>query len=62
MDKLTEIHGDGNCHICGRPKREVHAPNSVCSYPHGMVPVKPIKDGKPEGFWAWDYPEEYLKD
>lgn len=45
---LKEIHGDGLCHICGRPKAE--SGSEICSYPHAMYPVT---DDGPGGFWAW---------
>ena len=55
MPTPQEIHGDGNCHICGKPK--AGEGNSVCSYPHGMVPDKAVDADHPEGFWTWKLPE-----
>jgi hypothetical protein len=45
--ELLAIHGDGNCHICGHPKREKGS--DICSYPHAMVPVKEVSPG----MWSW---------
>ena len=53
MSDLLKIHGDGNCHICGQPKISEGA--DICSYPHGMIPVKAVDPEHPEGFWAWEY-------
>ncbi len=50
--KLIEIHGDGNCHICGNPK--IGEGKGPCSYPHGRVPIKVVNSSHPEGFWEWD--------
>lgn len=50
---LLKVHGDGNCHICGYPKRYPHK-NFFCSYPHGMLPVAPILKDREEGFWSWE--------
>ena len=44
---LRGIHGDGNCHICGKPKVAKGSP--VCSYPHAMLPDKEISPG----MWSW---------
>lgn len=53
MPTLKEIHGEENCYICGKPKAgpgEVH-----CSYPHGMLPDKPIAG---DGMWSWKMPDD----
>ena len=56
--KLLQIHGDGLCH-CGQPKAEPHnEKSSICSYPHGMLPVEPIDKNHTTGFWSWKKPEE----
>lgn len=55
MPSLEEIHGTGNCHICGKPK--AGEGDSVCSYPHGMVPAAPVDPSQPNGFWAWEQPK-----
>ena len=52
IDALLEVHGDGNCHICGKPRREEGS--SICSYPHAMLPIKPVDPAHPEGFWKWE--------
>ena len=46
-EELLKIHGDRDCHICGRPKIAKGA--NTCSYPHAMVPVEQVS----EGMWAW---------
>lgn len=46
--KPQEIHGDGNCHICGKPM--AGKGSDYCSYPHGMVPVEEVG----AGMWAWE--------
>ena len=51
---LTAYHGDGDCHICGKPK--VGEGSSICSYPHGRVPDKPVDPAHPDGFWTWKIP------
>lgn len=53
-DRLFQIHGTGNCHICGQPKVSDGSP--ICSYPHGMVQVRAVDQDRPEGFWIWEYP------
>ncbi len=55
-DELLRVHGDGNCHICGKPKRQPGG--FTCSYPHGMVPERAIDPNHPNGFWSWEYPRE----
>jgi len=52
--RLLEVHGDGNCHICGKLKRLEGL--SICSYPHGMLPDEPVSLEHPEGFWSWKLP------
>jgi hypothetical protein len=52
---LQEIHGDGNCHICGKPK--AGEGENICSYPHGMMSDKAVDAEHPEGFWTWKMPE-----
>jgi hypothetical protein len=47
---------DGNCHICGKPNAGPGEP--ICSYPHGMVPIKPVDPRYPDGFWEWGDPME----
>lgn len=42
-DRLREIHGDGICHICGKPKAA--AGSEFCSYPHALVPVEQVASG-----------------
>ena len=54
MSDLLDIHGDGDCHICGKPK--IGEGSSICSYPHGMVPDKPVDPAHPDGFWTWKRP------
>lgn len=54
---VDEVHGEGNCSICGKPKKEKHSANGFCSYPHGMIPTKPIDSDHPEGFWSWGFPK-----
>lgn len=51
---LRDVHSDGNCHICGKPKAAAGA--SICSYPHGMLPTGPVDPRAPRGFWAWQCP------
>ena len=51
---VKEIHGDGACHICGKPKAGLGL--LICSYPHGMVPERAIDPLHPEGFWTWREP------
>jgi len=41
--ELRSIHGDGLCHICGKPKAE--AGLDICSYPHAMFPDKEVAPG-----------------
>jgi hypothetical protein len=43
------------CHICKRPKSGPGGP--FCSYPHGMIPVKPVDPKNPKGFWEWELPK-----
>ena len=45
--QLRGIHGDGNCHICGKPKVAEGSIN--CSYPHAMLPDQEISPG----MWSW---------
>ena len=49
---LLEVHGNGVCHICGEPKIGEGSP--ICSYPHGMLPVKAVDAAHPDGFWTWE--------
>lgn len=56
-DDLIKIHGDGICHICGKPK--IAKGLSICSYPHAMVPIKAVDEKHPDGCWTWGtYGEE----
>lgn len=50
---IEEVHGAGNCHICGKPK--IAAGSSTCSYPHGMMPIKAVDHEHPDGFWTWGH-------
>ncbi len=52
QQQLLEVHGSGKCHICGKPKVEEGL--SICSYPHGMLPIKPVDENHPNGFWSWE--------
>ena len=51
--KLLEAHGNGLC-SCGVPKAQASGELSVCSYPHGRLPVTPI-DGT--SFYSWESPQ-----
>lgn len=53
-DVLKSVHGEGDCHICGKPKAS--AGSNYCSYPHGRVPEKAVDPEHPEGFWTWKEP------
>lgn len=53
-EKLLEVHGEGDCHICGKPR--AGKGSDICSYPHGMLPPAPIDKNHPEGFWGWERP------
>jgi hypothetical protein len=55
QERLLKIHGDGICHICGKPK--AGKGRSICSYPHGRLPVAPVNPAQPKGFWSWETPE-----
>jgi len=46
-ERLVEIHGSGNCHICGEPK--VKEGKGICSYPHRMLPDEEVSPG----MWSW---------
>lgn len=50
--RLLEVHGPGPCPVCGLPKAGAGLP--VCSYPHGMLPVKSIGAGS---MWCWEPPD-----
>lgn len=52
MPALKEIHGDKNCHICGKPK--AGDGDVFCSYPHGLVPDKRVGD---TDVWSWTAPK-----
>lgn len=52
MPTLQEVHGDGNCHICGKPM--AGKGSEYCSYPHGRVPNQPVGGG----MWTWKLPED----
>lgn len=56
--KLREIHGNGTCHICVKPMAEEGL--SICSYPHGMMPVKAVDAKHPDGFWVWEHQPKHL--
>jgi len=56
MLTLKEVHGDGLCHICSKPKAGPGL--SVCSYPHGMLPEKAVDPEHPDGFWTWKEPDD----
>jgi hypothetical protein len=53
LEKLRRIHGRGRCHVCGKLKYEKVGKSSICSYPHGMLPVKPVVKEHEDGFWEW---------
>lgn len=57
LTELRKIHGDGKCHICGKPRAEQGS--DFCSYPHGMLPVAPAIAEHPEGFWTWEIPSAH---
>ena len=57
LQQLIRVHGRGKCHICGKPKAEGVDENSVCSYPHGMLPVKPVDEDHDDGFWEFGVPQ-----
>jgi hypothetical protein len=46
-DQLLAVHGDGLCHICGKPRTENG--NAYCSYPHRRLPTGP----RAPGMMAW---------
>jgi hypothetical protein len=50
--ELIKVHGDGLCPCCGKPK--IEEGETICSYPHGMLPVKPVDHEHPDGFWKWE--------
>lgn len=52
--RLLALHGKGNCHICGMPK--AGEGSLTCSYPHAMLPDKPIKGA--DGMWSWVTPRQ----
>lgn len=49
--ELIRIHGEGLCHICGKPK--IEEGSDICSYPHAMLPLAPSDPNNPDGFWTW---------
>jgi hypothetical protein len=49
-EALLQVHGDGVCHICGKPKAGEGL--SICSYPHGRLPVQDLGGGMA----AWKRP------
>lgn len=51
---LLEVHADGLCHICHKPR--ISKGWMGCSYPHGMVPEAPVHPDHPDGFWSWKKP------
>lgn len=60
-DRLAEVHGTEDCYICGHPRRLPHPKLSICSYPHGMLPIEAIDPVHPEGFWSWANTNDKLK-
>jgi hypothetical protein len=52
LKQLLEVHGHGNCDICGQPRVEIG--QNICSYPHGMLPKKDVDVAS--GMWAWELP------
>lgn len=55
-EKLLEVHGDKDCHICGLPRKEMGSP--FCSYPHGRLPVDRIPG---TNMAIWKLPEQIVE-